>query len=442
MTGKHRWQSWDWLFSPVDAASLACFRILFGATLCWEAYRYIANRWVREYYITPTFQFKYLFFEWVHPWPGMGMYWHFAALGLLAALIALGLFYRLAAVLFFLGFTYVFLLDQARHLNHFYLVCLVSFLICFVDGARCCSLDRVLFRRRGPETVPFWQLFLLRAQMFVVYFYAGVAKLNEDWLLRGEPVRGWLDGPLEPLRSTWVVFAIAWHAMFFDLAIGFLLISRRTRAVALVLAFAFHLGNKLVLSIGIFPYVAFALTLLFLEPDWPRALLRRLGWGAASPPEPLTQERRPWVLAFIGTYLAAQLLLPLRHWLYPGDVNWTEEGHRFSWRMKLRSKRSRITVTLRDPRTGREWPIDPLDFLTDKQLEEMEGRPDMAVQFAHHLREHFRLTTGMERPEIRIRDLCSLNRRPPRDLIDPERNLAETPRDLWSADWILRYPQL
>jgi len=432
-----------WLFRPVDASSVGAFRIMFGLIMVVEVYRYFALHRIRPAYITPDFHFKYLFFEWVQPWPGLGMFIHFAALGLLAALITAGLFYRLSAVLFFLAFSYVFLIDQARHLNHFYLVSLIAFLMCFVDANRWLSLDLKLLHRHAPATIPFWQLFLLRAQVFIVYFYAGVAKLNPDWLLRGEPVRGWLDGPLEPLRSGWVVGAIAWGAMLFDLSIGFLLIWRRTRPIGMVLALLFHLGNCYLHRIGIFPYFAFALTLLFLEPDWPRTLLRKLTSSSPveadheTPPAPM---RAPWVVPFLATYLAAQCLVPLRHWLYPGDVNWTEEGHRFSWRMKLRSKRSRMRVTVRDPASGREWHVDPEHHLSDDQAEEMEGRPDMVLQFAHLLRDHYRDYYGVSSPEVFIRDVCTLNRRPGRDLIRPDVNLAIVPRSLGPATWIIRQP--
>ena len=34
-------------------------------------------------------------------------------------------------------------------------------------------------------------------------------------------------------------------------------------------------------------------------------------------------------------FLGIQFLLPLRHLLYPGNVNWTEEGFRFAWRVML-----------------------------------------------------------------------------------------------------------
>src|SRR5688572_25723229 len=59
--------------------------------------------------------FTYYGFGWVKPWAGDGMYWHFALLRVLAVCITLGLAYRIVMPLFFLGFTYVFLLEQARY---------------------------------------------------------------------------------------------------------------------------------------------------------------------------------------------------------------------------------------------------------------------------------------------------------------------------------------
>ena len=93
----------DWLAAPVDAASLAVFRIAFGLVLLWEVWKYVANGWVARYYVDPTFHFTYYGFEWVQPWPGPWMYVHVTVLGVLAACIALGACYRLAAALFFLG---------------------------------------------------------------------------------------------------------------------------------------------------------------------------------------------------------------------------------------------------------------------------------------------------------------------------------------------------
>ncbi|MEJ7873187.1 MAG: HTTM domain-containing protein, partial [Rubrobacteraceae bacterium] len=115
------------LFAPVDIASLVFFRIAFGVLMLWEVWIQFSNGLIQRNYIDPTYHFTYYGFGWVQPWSGNGMYLHFLALGVLAVCIALGLWYRVSVVLFFVGFTYVFLLDQALYLNHFYLICLVSF---------------------------------------------------------------------------------------------------------------------------------------------------------------------------------------------------------------------------------------------------------------------------------------------------------------------------
>src|SRR5262245_12509948 len=117
------------LFQPVDIAFLVTFRILFGGILLWEVYRYFTYGWITRYFVEPVITFTYYGFGWVKPWPGRGMYIHFFVLGLAAACVMAGSLYRFAAPVFFLAFTYFFLLDQTRYLNHFYLVCLISFLM-------------------------------------------------------------------------------------------------------------------------------------------------------------------------------------------------------------------------------------------------------------------------------------------------------------------------
>ena len=110
---------WDRLTARVDNASIVYFRVVFGALMLWEVWRHLKNGWVEQYFVEPAFHFTYVGFDWVRPWPGDGMYLHFYALGILAAFLMIGFAYRLSAVLFFLGFAYVFLLEQARYLNHF-----------------------------------------------------------------------------------------------------------------------------------------------------------------------------------------------------------------------------------------------------------------------------------------------------------------------------------
>src|SRR5687768_16457172 len=100
------------LFSPVDISFLVAFRLLFGGIILWEVYRYFAHGWVSHYYIEPVLTFTYYGFTWVKPSPGRGMHIHFFVLGLAAARVMAGFLYRIAAPVLFLGFTYIFLLEQ------------------------------------------------------------------------------------------------------------------------------------------------------------------------------------------------------------------------------------------------------------------------------------------------------------------------------------------
>ncbi len=339
-------------------------------------------------YVSTPWNFSYPGFGWLQPWPDPWLTAHFLLVGLAGLCVALGFCYRTAAVTLFLSFSYTFLWEQAKYNNHYYLMCLLAFLLIWMPAQTRFSVDAWLKtrlkRRRATDTkslaqtgqIPFWPIFLLRAQLFIVYFYAGMAKINSDWLT-GIPLRspgGHLHGFLADLGLSGLVSApqvcllMAWSGLAFDLAIGFLLILPRTRWFAVLLLAVFHGANHFLFDIGVFPTMAFATTLIFFHPDWPLRFARWLkrprlarpdwGWfvggGLALPlvgaalgwqtTEPRQSDAgtsrslgRPLV-AFMLLWLAVQVLVPLRHFAIPGDANWTEEGQRFAWRMMLRAK--------------------------------------------------------------------------------------------------------
>jgi vitamin K-dependent gamma-carboxylase len=447
-----RWR--DYLLAPVDGASLAVFRICFGLLMLGNVWHYWANGWITSYYVEPTFHFTYFLFPFVRPWPGDGMYWHFGVLGLLATLMAVGLFYRLAAWGFFLGFTYVFLLDETYYLNHNYLICLLSFELAIVPAQSAWSLDAWRHRKKTGTpaspiqpccdgTVPHWSVLLLRTQVTLVYFFAGIAKLNHDWLVREEPLHLWLRArahwhmvpPL--LAMPGGVSLMACGSTLFDLLGGFLFWGRRTFWPAAAVAVVFHLFNSYLFNIGIFPWLCLATLTLFRSPDWPR------WWFPQATPTISARAKRPatvrqtTALALLHLYLAVQLLMPLRHWLYPGNVSWTEQGYRFAWHMMLRHKDIRtFTMFLTDPRTGARQVIDAGEYLNPRQLREMSRCPDMILQFAHHVADLEQARTGV-RPVVNARVVASLNARHYQELIDPTVDLAAQPESLAPAHWIV-----
>ncbi|MEM1269956.1 MAG: HTTM domain-containing protein [Bacteroidota bacterium] len=447
------WRGWvDRLFTPVDIASLVYFRIVFGAVMLWEVTRYFQHDWIRRYWIEPAFNFTYYGFEWAKPLPGDAMYGLWFALGLCALAIMVGFAYRAATVLFFLGFTYSFLLEQARYLNHFYLVSLIAFLMIWLPAHRRWSLDARANPKLRTDTVPAWTLGILQFQIAIVYFFGGVAKLNPDWL-QARPIGRWLAarGDL-PLVGPWLEtvsagYFFAYSGLLFDLLIVPALLWKRTRVLAFLAAVGFHLTNAVIFEIGIFPWFGLAATALFFPPDWPR---RFVGWAGGLvgriPATPsvgangrgrFSPMYRRAVLAFVLAWGIVQVGLPLRHWMYPGSPSWTEEGHNWAWHMKLRSKKATATFTVQDTQSGRIEIIDPTLYLTRWQARKMSSRPDMIVEFAHHLAQKAE-GSGWHEPAVYARVEASLNGHPSRLLIDPTVNLVTVDRSWKPADWIKR----
>jgi hypothetical protein len=431
-------------FTPVDIASLVFFRIAFGLLMVWEVWQHFHYGWIATYWIEPRFLFKYYGFSWVNPWPDHWLYVHWAILGVLGFFIAAGFLYRLSAALFFLGYTYTFLLDESRWLNHTYLICLFSFLLIFVPANRALSVDAWLNPKIRSGRAPAWTLWLLRMQIGVVYFFSGVAKLSPDWL-RGEPMREWLASRNDFLiigrffREEWAVYLMSYGALLLDLFIVPLLLWRRTRLAAFCVALAFHLMNtRLFVALGVFPALAIAATTLFFSPDWPRrivSILRPLTPSSVDNNALPGQRKQVIVLSLVAAYLLIQVLVPLRHFLYRGGVEWTYEEHRFSWRMMLRDRYTLAFFYVTDPNINKTYQVSPRQYLTRKQALRMEYRPDLLLQFAHYLAAVMP-RRGPKPLKVEARVSISINGRQPQLLLDPNVDLAAEPRTLRRPRWL------
>lgn len=425
-------------------------------------WRYFSHGWIRAYWIDPVFHFTYPGFGWVEPWPGVGMYLHFIALGILATFVALGLFYRVSVALFCLVFTYVFLLDQTFYLNHFYLIALISFLMIFVPANRVFSLDAWWKSRSSGAagssnsgTVPAWGLWILCFQMGVVYFFGGIAKLNGDWF-RGEPMTLWLTPYARAfsVSEQWLGYIFSYGGLLFDLLIVPLLLWRKTREAAFLLAVGFHVANAGLFPIGVFPWFAIASTTLFLDPSWPRDAIRSLSRRSEEPEEDPAESaperrvapsrgfgglgtQRKVIVGLLAVFVAVQVLVPLRHFLYPGNVNWSNEGSRFAWHMMIRDTYVEEAVfRVENPDNGASFEVDPGYFLTDVQALRITFYPDMVLRTAHQMSDDLR-AQGFEDVEIHAELDVSLNGREPQPLVDPRMDLAAQPVSLAPAPWIL-----
>ncbi len=430
------------LSEPVDGASLAVFRFCFGLLVAYEvAFKFRVGK-VRELY-APALHFKYYFFEWVAAPNRLGAFaLHYALIGL-ALLVAAGVFYRASSALLCVLLSYYFLTERTLYINHIYLYCLLAGIMAAVPAHNMLSVD-ARYGWFGSEPAPRgraprWSIWLLRFQMGVVYSYAGLAKLNGDWL-RGSPLNLWLPARLG--TDHWLLFdglplVMSWGGAAFDLLITPLLLWKKTRRIGLAWAVAFHVMNANIFGIASFPWMSLALTGLFFEPDWPRHQFTSLRGKPRriTDPKPLGTLGACLLLA----YLVVQIALPMRPWFYPGNSSWTEEGHEFSWHMMLRSKAGVPTFYAQFAQ-GPRFQVDPLEYVTKRQLLHLAGRPALVHQLARFIADRIEQQTS-RRPRVFVDLPIRLNGREPELLVDPAVDLASEPRGIGPDDWIMPAPQ-
>lgn len=437
--------------APKDAAALAALRVLLGVVLCGAMVRYLTTGWAGQFYVERSFHFTYWGFGWVRPLPEAWMIATFVVLAIAAACIALGLAYRAATIVFFTGFTYVHLLDVSNYLNHYYLVSVLALLACVLPLHRAFSVDAWLRPSLRAATLPAWMTWLLRAQVGLVYLFAGLAKLGPDWLLHGQPLGIWLAsrtdlpviGPF--LDEHAVALAMSWAGFLYDTTIAGWLMWRRSRPFAYAVVCVFHFFTHIFFNIGIFPFVMTVAATVFFDPDWPRWLAARLRGGAA-PLEASDRGRGPgWRLGragalALGAWAVLQIAMPLRTHLYGGDVLWHEQGMRWSWRVMVREKNGDVVYRVRMDGDPRERLVSPNRYLDFHQRVEFAGQPDLILQLAHRIAEDLR-AAGHRDVEVRADAWASLNGRPSARLVDPDVDLAAVDDGVAPAAWILPAPE-
>ena len=441
-----------YLNRTTETAPLAVFRIFFGLMMLLSIIRFWAYGWIEKLYLEPAFHFSYFGFEWVKPL-GLWTYVLFLICGVSALTVALGYKYRLSMVVFFLSFTYIELMDKTTYLNHYYFISILSFLMLFLPAGAYYSVDAWKDASKRYQYVPRWTVDSLKLLLGIVYVYAGLAKLNSDWLLYAMPLKIWLPSKFDiPLLGSlmgreWVHYAFSWIGAAYDLCIPFLLLYKPTRWFAFALVVVFHALTRILFPIGMFPYIMIVGTLIFFEPSVHQRILgffsRLLRLDAAVfdngsilRGSGIFAQRLK--LGILAIFFAVQLLFPWRYLLYPGELFWTEEGYRFSWRVMLMEKAGYAQFKIVEGTTGRWFYVDNTDFLTPFQQKQMSFQPDFILEYAHYLRDHFE-NQGHQAVEVYVDCSVALNGRVSKPYIDPEVDLGKQRESFRHKSWILPF---
>jgi hypothetical protein len=433
-----------------SAAPLAIFRIAFGFLLFGSIVRFWAKGWINELYIAPRYYFPFYGFEFVKP---LGDYTYvlFGICALAALLVALGLYYRVAATALFLSFTYIELIDKSTYLNHYYFVSMICLMMIFLPAHAYFSVDAKRNRELLSNRIPRWCIDSIRLFVCIVYLYAGIAKLNSDWLLEAQPLRTWLpaknDLPLIGLwfNYLWVAYAFSWLGCIYDLSIPFLLLKKSTRVFAYGAVIIFHVLTAILFPIGMFPYIMIATALIFFSAAFHMAIIKKIGSLLAASNEfiyPVKEFKYSGIYSNALTtgftiFLLIQIAIPFRYTFYPGELFWTEEGYRFSWRVMLMEKAGYAQFTVIDSQ-GKKVIVDNKAFLTPLQEKMMSTQPDMILQYAHILRDHYS-EQGLKSPKVYVDSYVALNGRLGKPLVHPLTDLASEKESFSHKPWILPF---
>lgn len=430
-----------------QAAPLAVFRVGFGLMIFAGLIRFWSKGWIADLYIRPRYFFPFYGFEFVKSW-GEYTYLLFAIAAVSALMVAAGWFYRAAATVLFISFTYIELIDKSTYLNHYYFICLMSFLLIFLPTHACFSVDAYRRKEWAANLIPRWTTDSLKLIVFILYFFAGLAKINSDWLIHALPLRIWLparnDMPLIGglFNHKWAWYAFSWAGCLYDLSIPFLLYFRKTRLPAFAAVVVFHGLTAILFPIGMFPYIMIVTALIFFSGAFHQKIIDKVSSWFRLPSQPKTAGK---IYSYPGNtgkavrflflaFFIVQLALPLRFVLYPGELFWTEEGYRFSWRVMLMEKAGYTQFTVKD-KTGKSIVVDNNEFLTTLQEKMMSTQPDMILQYAHILRDYYS-ERKFEDPEVYVDSYVTLNGRLGKPLVFPETNLSAEKDSFKHKNWI------
>uniref|UniRef100_A0A8C1K702 Vitamin K-dependent gamma-carboxylase n=1 Tax=Cyprinus carpio TaxID=7962 RepID=A0A8C1K702_CYPCA len=449
---------------PTDPASLGIFRFLFGMLMALDITQERGLSHLDYKYLDGAPVCRFPLFNFLKPLPMDWMFFVYFVMFLGAVGIMLGCFYRLACLMFISTYWYVFFLDKTTWNNHSYLYGLIGFQLTLMDANRYWSVDGLRKPRKRNAHVPLWNYTMLRTQIFIVYFIAGVKKLDADWV-EGYSMKylahHWLFDPFKLILPVELISLMVVHGggLILDLTAGYLLFFDATRPVAFFFVSYFHCMNSQLFSIGMFSYTMLATSPLFCYPDWPRRFFGRFpeflqpilpfvspapipssscvypkppsGSGeqqqeAHAAPKPTTPSfKHKFRAIFTILYIMEQFFLPYSHFITQGYNNWTNGLYGYSWDMMVHSRsHQHVKITYRDGVTGEMGYLNPGVFTQSRRWKD---HGDMLKQYATCLSEnlpHFNISD----PEIYFDIWVSINDRFQQRIFDPR-------VDLVKADW-------
>ncbi|CAH1236547.1 unnamed protein product [Diabrotica balteata] len=458
-----------YMYQPADPSSLGIIRFLFGLLMLIDLSEERGGSIIDLRWGDPNDCHFPLFPLLTNPgYRCISLLYLFMWLG--AAGIMLGCKFQVSTILFGVPYWYLFMLDKSLWNNHSYLFGIITLLLMGSSANQYFSLDGYLDKSLKNRDVPYWNYFILKYQFFLLYFLAGLKKMNMEWLdgyAMANLGEHWVFTPfslvLHPEQIAY--FIVHWFGFLLDLTIGFWMLIDVTRPVAFLFCASFHLMNSRLFGIGMFPYVCLATMPLFCEETWPKKIMSLFTnknldsspsnnclyqlKGKKGPSEyntTITWQHK-LVVSLVLFHCGLQVFLPYSHFITKGYNNWTNGLYGYSWDMMVHSWDTVVIIKVVDNENQRELFVDP-QALTDGTRWGIHA--DMCVQYAQCLKRNVipntdTLDTNYNSKEslssnisVYIDVWCSLNKRFTQRMYNPNYDLLKAN---WSpfqpVEWLL-----
>lgn len=438
---------WKKALQPIDNSPLVIFRIFFGFLFACESFGAIATGWVRTNLVDVQMTFSHIYMDFLQVLVGPQMYVYFALMGFVSIAVMLGWRYRLNIVLLTILWAGAYFIQKTSYNNHYYMLLLICFYMCFLPAHQYASMDVKAGRVDKKLYMPRYFSWFFIFQVTILYVFGTVAKFYPDWL-DGTFTRLMYQSANIPevfkevFTQKWFYITIAYLGIIFDGLIVPMLLWKKTRTLGVIAALTFHLFNSATLHIGIFPYFALSFSVFFYEPEQVRRLFFK-----KKPVFEVTDDLTSYgtqnflskgQLYVLSAFMVVQVLLPLRIHFIKGDTLWTDEGHRLSWRMMLRSRGgyTDFIVENKDTKTRSYYPL--AEVLSTKQAARLTS-PDMIWQMAQVIKKEY--AAKGEDVAVYADSFVSINGRPYSRFVDNTVDLGNVGWNYFThCPWILEKP--
>ena len=208
---------------------------------------------------------------------------------------------------------------------------------------------------------------------------------------------------------------------------------------------AFHVMTRVLFPpIGMFPYIMIFSCIIFFDSELHKKIIdfiKYLFRLKIKNAEKFISSNNNFAynrfgIPILALFFLFQIMFPLRSNLYKGELLWTEQGYRFSWRVMLVEKAGYTTFKIVDNNSNKFYMVNNNEFLTPFQEKQMSFQPDMILEYAQYLGDTFK-KRGFDNVSVYAESYVTLNGRPSMRFIDPKIDLYKLKNDLKHKKWII-----